>query len=168
MTSLGKKNEQKLQEQANIQIDKFKTDYDDNVNIITSQLDIYNSLFINLKNVVDLERTYKNENKSLLKKLKENTHDILTNERKTYYEDQQNDVLNNYYFYILFSIYIIIVLVIIFFSLVYPNQSSLKMRLLIILVFILLPFVSTWLLEKIVYIIYLLISMLPKNVYKNI
>jgi archaellum biogenesis protein FlaJ (TadC family) len=155
-----------LEREAITTANNLKKKYTDSINTITSQLDIYNGLLVNLQNVDELNRTYKIENNQLFKQFKEITHDVLTNERKTYYEDQQNDILNNYYYYILWTIYIIIVLCIVLFSLIYPSQSSWKVKISILIVFILLPYISTWLLGKIIYIIYWLFNLLPKNVYK--
>lgn len=158
--------ENELRQKAKLSVNNLKKKYDNIINTITSQLDIYNGLLVNLKNVIELDRTYRIENNQLLKQLKENTHDILTNERKTYYEDQENDVLKNYYYNILWIIYLIVVVCIIIFSLMYPSQSSWKVKILVVIVFIFLPFISSWLLGKIIYIIYWLFNLLPKNVYK--
>ena len=155
-----------LEQEAITTANNLEKSYADSIDAITSQLDIYNGLLINLKNVAELDRTYKIENSQLFKQFKENTHDVLTNERKTYYEDQQNDILNNYYYYILWTIYIIIVLCIVVFSLIYPSQSSWIIKISIVIVFIFLPYISTWLLGRIIYIIYWLFNLLPKNVYK--
>ncbi len=155
-----------LEQEARTTATNLEKSYADSINTITSQLDIYNGLLVNFKNVAELDRTYKIENSQLFKQFKENTHDVLTNERKTYYEDQQNDILNNYYYYILWTIYIIIVLCIVVFSLIYPSQSSWIIKISIVIVFIFLPYISTWLLGRIIYIIYWLFNLLPKNVYK--
>lgn len=160
------KSKNELKEQAETSVNNFKKKYDDNINTITSQLDIYNGLLVNLKNVIELDRTYRMENNQLFKQLKENTHDVLTNERKTFYEDQENDVLNTYYYNILWIIYVIVVICIIVFSLIYTSQSNWKVKIFIVIVFIFLPFISSWLLGKIIYIIYWLFNLLPKNVYK--
>jgi len=157
--------EEELSQVADLIIQTFKENYDDEISKIKSQLETYNGLLINFKNVVDLERKYKKENLQLYKQLKEDTNDILTNERKTYYEDQQISSLNAYYYYILWIIYIVVVLCLIVFSLIYPSQSSFYTKILLIILFIILPFISTFILGKIIYIVYWLFGLLPKNVY---
>lgn len=156
--------ENELEQTANLIIDKFKENYQDEVDKIQLQLNTYTGILINFNNVVDLEKKYKGENITLYKKLKDESNDILTNERKTYYEDQQNDTLNSYYYYILWVIYIIVVICLIIFSLMYPLQ--LKTKISVIILFIVLPFISTWILGIIINICYLIYGMLPKNVYK--
>lgn len=158
--------ENEFKQKADLIVQKFKEIYQDEIDKIKMQLDTYNGLLINFRNVVDLEKKYKKENAHLYKQLKENANDVLTNERKTYYEDQQNETLNSYYYYILLVIYIIVVLCLIVFSLIYPTQTTWKAKLLLVVIFLALPFISTWILGKIIYVIYWLFGLLPKNVYK--
>jgi hypothetical protein len=67
----------------------------------------------------------------------------------------------------LLGIYIICLIGFIIFSLMYPSQSSWIIKLATFIGFILLPFFSTWILEKFIYLIYTLYEMLPKNVYSQ-
>jgi hypothetical protein len=158
--------EEELKQKAELIVQQFKENYQDEIGKIKSQLDTYNGLLINFRNVVDLDRKYNRENIQLYKQLKDDSNDILTNERKTYYEDQENITLNLYYYYIFWIIYIVVVLCLIVFSIIYPSQTSWKGKLSLILIFILLPFISTWILGKIIFIVYWLSGFLPKNVYK--
>jgi len=152
-------------EKANRLADNIKGKFTDEINKIKSQLDTYNSIFINFSNISDLYKQYKIENEKLFKNFKKQSNDVLTNERKTYYQDQEIGVLNNYYTYILWVIYIIIVICYILFSLIYPTTYTLIKRILILILFIILPFISTWLLGKFIKFIYWLFDLLPKNVY---
>jgi hypothetical protein len=158
--------EDEFKEKANAIVQTLKDNYQTEVEKIKTQLETYDGLLINLQNVEELEKKYKRENKQLYKRLKENTNDILTNERKTYYEDQQNEALDSYYYYIFWTIYIIVVICLIIFTIVQPRQSSWKSKLFLVLIFVVLPFISTWVLGKIIFIAYWLFGLLPKNVYK--
>lgn len=144
---------------------QFKNKYNTEIDKINTQLDTYDSLLINLKNVYDYREQYIKENKDLFEQIKYEENDIITNERKTYYEEQEIDSLI-YYYYILFVIYIIVVICFGIFSFYYPSQTSFKIRLLILGVFIILPFISTFILGKIIQIVYWLFGLLPNNVYK--
>lgn len=157
--------EKELTEKANLFVDKFKENYKLEENKIHSQFETYDGLLINFRNIVDLYKQYKIENTKLYKQLKEDTNDILTNERKTFYEDQNNDYLN-FYYYILLVIYCIAVICFFVFSIIYPSQMNWKITAFIGLIFVLLPFISTWILGKFIQIIYGLFNLLPKNVYK--
>jgi hypothetical protein len=157
--------DEELAEKANIIADTFTENFDKEVKKIKSQIDSYNSLLINYENVFDLLNKYERENGLLWKELKKETNDLLTNERKTYYEDQNIGTLKFYYFYFLVTVYVICVLCFGAFSFIYPSQSSWIVRLGIFIAFIVLPFVSTWILGMIVYLLYEGYNLLPKNVY---
>jgi hypothetical protein len=154
-----------LQEKAQEIVNKFTEYFDSDSKEITTQIDTYEGLLINFKNVAELYLKYKKENVQLIKDLKDETNDVLTNERKTYYEDQKIDGLKGFYYYILLGIYIICLIGFIIFTLMYPSQSSFIKKIVSIIGFIALPFLSTWILGKIIYLIYTLYELLPKNVY---
>lgn len=158
--------ENELNKKADDMITKFKETTDEEIAKIKSQIQTYDGLLVNFRNVIDLYKQYKRENITLYKQIKDETNDVLTNDRKTYYEDQENENLNKYYHYILLIIYIIVVICFIVFSLFFPSQTSLKVRIILILLFIGLPFIATWLFGKFIYIVYWLFGLLPKNVYK--
>ena len=154
-----------LQEKAQEIVNKFTEYFMSDSKEITTQIDTYEGLLINFKNVAELYLKYKKENVQLIKDLKNETNDVLTNERKTYYEDQKIDGLKGFYYYILLGIYIICLIGFIIFTLMYPSQSSFIKKIVSIIGFIALPFLSTWILGKIIYLIYTLYELLPKNVY---
>jgi len=158
--------EQELTEKADLFTKMFKDNYDTEISKIKTQLETYNGLFINFRNIVDLYKQYKKENIELIKELKEETNDILTNDRKTYYENQQIDGLNLIYYYFLWIIYFLIVACFGVFSFIYPSQYNWKIRIFVLIIFIVLPFVSTIILGKFIQLIYWLFRILPKNVYK--
>lgn len=153
--------EETAQKIADISSENFKQD-EAKLNI---QIDSYDGLLLNFRNVVDLFDTYKKENTKLFLDLKNETHDVLTNERKTFYEDQRIDGLKFYYYYILLTIYIICVICFVVFSLIYPSQSTLKMRISILIALIVLPYVSSWILGNAIHLVYKAYGLLPKNVY---
>ena len=76
----------------------------------------------------------------ILKQLKDETNDILTNDRKTYYQDQGIDNLNLYYHYFFLLIYIIVVLCYLVYNFMYTSQLSVLVRGIIFVLMILLPF----------------------------
>ena len=146
---------------------KFIQQFETDAVIFKSQLDTYDALFLNYKNVYDLFFKYKEENTELFKELKDETSDTLTNDRKTFYQDQQIDGLKFYYFYFLLIIYIICVICFGIFSLIYPSPTSFKIKIFIFIGLIILPFFSSWILGIIIYLLYEIYNLLPKNVYKG-
>ena len=158
--------EAQLQEQAETLADTFEETFNEDSDKIETQLDTYNGLFLNFKNVSELYEKYKKENDKLFNQLKNDTNNVLTNERKTYYEDQEIDNLKFFYFYILLVVYIICVVCFGFFSLRFPSQSSFIQKIIIFVFLIILPFISTFVLGKLINLVYEVYDLLPKNVYK--
>ena len=153
--------ETQLQDKAQEIADKFTEYFQNDSKEITTQIDTYEGLLLNFKNVAELYLKYKTENVELIKDLKNETNDVLTNERKTYYEDQKIGGLKGFYYYILLGIYIIFLIG----FLKYPSQTSFRVKFVSIVGFILLPFFSTWILGRFIALIYTVYEMLPKNVY---
>lgn len=158
--------EKEIRYKAKLIADETTQKFNEEATKIKTQIEIYNGLFLNYTNVVDLYEKYKRENAELLIELKDETNDVLTNERKTYYEDQQIDSLKFYYYYFLVTVYIICVMSFGIFSLMYPSQSTTTTKIVIFILLIALPFISTFILGKIIYLIYELYNLLPKNAYR--
>jgi len=159
--------EKQLKEKADKAIEQYKEKYDEITEKIKKQIETYKGIFINFRNVADLYSKYKKENAELVKSLKNTTSDVLTNERKTFYQDQQVDVLKFYYYYIILIIYCICIFCFAIFSLIYPSKTDWKIRLATFIGLLLLPFVSTWFLGLFIYIVYTIYELIPKNVYKE-
>jgi hypothetical protein len=146
----------------------YEENFNEQSQNILSDVKIYSGLLSNLKNVAELYLKYKQENVELAKNLKDEVNDILTNERKTYYQDQGIDNLKFYYYYFLFITYIVCVILFGVFNFIYPSQMSGKIRAAILVMLIILPFISTWILGKIVMFFYNIYGLLPKNVHKSL
>lgn len=159
--------DEKLHSEANIISNEFINNFNKESDKIKSQIDSYDGILINFRNIVELYNQYKIENLELSNELKIETNDILTNERKTFYEDQNIDRLKFFYSYFFITIYVIFVFCFGIFSYIYPSSFAWPIRLCILIGFIILPFISTILLGKIIFILYEIYNLLPKNIYKN-
>jgi hypothetical protein len=159
--------DERLQKEAEQIANTFTEYFNDGAQNISTQISSYNSLILNYKNVFELYLKYKEENIELFKQLKEETNDVLTNDRKTYYQDQQIDSLKFYYYYFLLTIYVICVICYLIFSFVYPSQSTFIMRFGIFVGLVILPFFSSMILSTIIYLMNKAYEIFPKNVYKE-
>jgi hypothetical protein len=115
--------------------------------------------------VFDLYTKYKLENDELRKELKDTASDVLTNDRKTFYEDQGIENLNYYYSFIR-VIYIIVAIgfsISLFFV---ANKFSFITKIAVVALVSLYPFISTRLLSWIIQLYYAIVNALPKNVYR--
>jgi len=160
-------NEAKLTEIAKKITTTFKSSFDTQVKDLNITIDTYDGLLINFRNVVDLYTNYIKENAELKKELNETTKDIVTNDRKTYYQDQGISNLNSYYTYIL-VLYIITVVVYLVSIFVFPTSLSTFKKIIILLFLIIYPFISTRLLSWFISLYMKFVSILPKNVHTDI
>jgi len=153
----------KAQQITSTILDNFNKDG----NKITTDINSYNVLLLNYKNVLDLYKRYKSENDELKKNIQEEGNDILTNERKTYYENEGYTTLNTFY-YVLTIIYIIVLIVFLGSIFMFPSEMKMMVKFGILFGLIILYFISPYLLSTIVSIVYFIYNKLPKNVHLTI
>jgi archaellin len=156
-----------LNEKADKISELFSNIFQEEISNTNSNIDIYNNLLNNYQNVFDLYTKYKEENIILKKELKEETSDIFTNERKTYYENEGILSLNKYY-NILIIIYVITKIIFAISIFTFESLFSLKIKICIFIGLIILPFISSPILALIVNLVYKIYELLPKNVLKNL
>ena len=163
----NKMQQKQLQEEAGKIAKDFENTFNEYASKIDTQLGTYEGLLLNFKNVADLYLKYKEENEQLKKDLKETANDVITNERKTFYQDQQIDKMKFYYYHIILVLYIICVLAFGFFALIYPSKTSWKIRLATFILLVLLPFVSTYILALLLLFKNFLLQAIPKMAAQN-
>jgi hypothetical protein len=163
----NEEHEKILSKKAKIITNHFYQNFKKNSQMILSRIESYSSLLVNFQNVKDYYLNLSNEYPILTNELKNKNADILTKNRKSYYEDQGLDSLK-FYYNIFFYIYLFILvsfLICIFLS--QSNYSRGKLFF-IFLIMILYLFVG----QRIFSFIYWLgkqgIDLLPKNIYKSI
>jgi hypothetical protein len=158
---------QSLTDTANAEMATYQNTFNTIYNDTMSQINSYKSLLDNYNNVNQLNQYYISENNDLNNELIEESHDILTNRRKTFYEDQNISVLGSYY-YILLILYVVILIIYAIYIFVLPSPLSLLKKIILLVCLIILPFFSTWILSLIIKIVYNIYHILPKNVYTTL
>ena len=146
---------------------RFQTSFNSDSQDVNSKIQIYSALLINLENIVDLYMKYLNENLALKQELKYGTYDIVTNDRKTFYENQGIASLN-FYYYILLVINIVTLVVFLACIFIFPSTMSFLSKIGILISLIILFFTSSYLLAATIYGVYFIYNMLPKNVHLSI
>lgn len=131
---------------------------------ITQQIESYIGLLVNMQNVVDLYEQYKQENIALAKQLKEDATDIITNERKTYYEDQETE-WTSYVYYILLIVYIISAIGYVVFYLKTNIRMLSIWKIIKLCIVIVIPWLMKWFLRLLVMFVYWVAGLFPKNTY---
>jgi len=159
--------ENELQQKAEIVITTFKTNFNDGIEKATSSYDTYSGLLLNFAHIVELYTKLVKENGILTLAVKNKTSDVLTNDRKTYYEDQSIDNLGFYHTIILiiYAIFLIGFAVSIF---LFPSTSSRGSLLAILVFFIIYPFICVRIFTFLYYIKDTIMSVFPKDAYSDI
>ena len=128
----------------------------------------YNGLYLNMNNVNELLVKYIKENNHLEEDIKNDSSDILTNDRKTYYEDQSIDRLKYFYKWMKY-IYAFIVIVFLFCIFLVPSETtSIKKEIFIFVLLCLYPFIIISIFRLLNWIYKKMLNYMPKNVYKTL
>jgi len=159
--------DKELQNKAETITSNYQTKFNNSINTIKTNIQIYDGLLINFNNVVDLYKKYKKENNDLEKKLKITSSDTLTNDRKNYYEDQGINRIKMYYYFLLF-VYVFIVFVFLLSVFLVKTDVKLSIRLLILFLLIIYPFVCYWFFYFLQNFFVYIKGYFPNNVYRNL
>lgn len=126
----------------------------------------YNSDIINSKNTIELYADYLKKNKTTETLIRDSRGDMLTNDRKSYYEIQEYDNLVTWNSRFLYFYYFCVILFIVglFFL---PNQFTNIQKAIFIIIFVIYPFIIDYITSFLSKIINIIQSYLPKNVYNN-
>jgi magnesium-transporting ATPase (P-type) len=130
------------------------------------------------KNTEDLLNQYIEKNKILKLKLRESHGDILTNDRKTYYETEALNSLQIWYniFWIMYYFFVLILILAFAFSPsvmdVFSNSnysiSNFMKKIIIIVLFVFYPYYIDYVVRWIYGFIKNIVSRMPKNVYNDL
>lgn len=138
--------------------------FDNNIKIATVLTGDYNSLFTNYEYVNELYMDYVDKNAELTKSIDSKESDVITNDRKSYYETQNYDYLTHWY-YIFIRIYILLVVVFLLAVFLSPSNLSYLKKFGILLLLLVYPFVITYIILFMLSISNKIYGFLPKNVY---
>jgi hypothetical protein len=159
--------ENELKQKAQTIITTFQSNFTESIEKAKESHDTYGGLLLNFKHVVELYTNLLKENVMLSLQVKNKSSDVLTNDRKTFYEDQSIDSLNFYHIIILI-IYIICLIVFAVSIFVFPSTSSKASLIGTLVFFIIYPFICLRLFMFLYYVRDIIMSIFPKDVYKDI
>lgn len=127
----------------------------------------YNTALINSNYTKDLLNEYDKKNKELKIQLKDRRGDILTNDRKTYYENDALDTLNLWYRFWWYVYYILVLVFLISIFLVNSQMTNGK-KLILTVLLIFYPYYIELIVNWIYEFFSNIYKNLPKNVYNNL
>lgn len=159
--------EKKLYERAETISQAMTEHFDKEIKTVNTLNTYYNSELINAENIGELYNHYKASNQKLKKNIKSSNSDILTNDRKTYYETQGIDSLK-WWGNLFWLIYYILILVVVVMLVTSTAAFSIIKIIIILVVACLYPFIISPLINWVYNLFAYLFSFLPKNVYNTL
>jgi hypothetical protein len=126
-----------------------------------------NTDIINSKNTLELYKNYYVKNKDAEKIIKYSHGDIITNDRKSYYENQEKDNLKGWYNILLISYYI---LALVYFGrfVLSDNNLSIIKKIFIVIFLIIFPYIIDPITVWVISLIQKIAGFLPKDVYHDL
>jgi hypothetical protein len=157
--------EKELQEKAN-EIGKLISDSFNSEIEKAKLLNKYlNTDIINSLNTLELYKDYLKKNEKTEKKIKFSQGDILTNDRKSFYESQEKDSLKGWYNIFLFVYYLVALL---HFNTIFSNSNlSILFKIAIFILLCIIPFIIDGITVLILGLLKKIFDLVPKNVYLN-
>ena len=159
--------EKELEEKAEHIATIISENFDEEVGTVTTLNEVLNTDTINSVNTFELYDDYAAKNLALEAIIAGSKGDILTNDRKTYYETQEYDNLLKWRTRFLWVYYALVIVFIlgIFLFLTQMNTISLIIMVILLLVY---PFIIDGIVQTIWGAITKMLGYLPKNVYNNL
>jgi hypothetical protein len=161
---IEKEYKQKVDAIANQITEKFNEEIE-NANTMNG---FYNNIQMNSENTIELYEDYLKKNAEMQQIIKTSHGDVLTNDRKTYYETEALDRLKTWYT-ILSSLYWVLFIAFVISLFLSPSNLSRTKQILLVIFFVIYPFIV----HKVVLYFYkyfntLLIKNTEMNVYMNL
>jgi hypothetical protein len=126
-----------------------------------------NTALINSENTKELLKEYLEKNQILKIKLRERHGDILTNDRKTYYETEALERLQFWYF-LFWGIYYLLVITFLLALVLSPSNMTILTKIFLAVFFIFFPYLFHWTNQVVYKIYYWGLNRIPKNVYNDL
>lgn len=160
-------NAKRLQSNAEDAVNKLHVSFNENLAKATELNDTLSSLTTNVNYVTELYQSYLKNNNALEKKIDAYGTDLVTSDRKTYYETQNYDILRTWY-YIWRWIYFILLVVFAVGIFLSKSGYSIWAKLGLFALFALYPYFIDYVVLYLMKAVANLISLLPKNVYTTL
>lgn len=155
-----------LKKEAELIATELQTEFDRLINNAYTMKTYYDGILKSYNNTAELYSNYTNKNLLDEEKIKNNNSDILTNDRKSYYEKQQYDSLVGWYRLLMGVFYFIVYIFALGIIVLQSDFSKVKQVVLFLIIFFF-PLYVQWVMRLVLdFIDYF--NPIKKNVYKTI
>jgi len=159
--------EEELKTKANTISQMIEENFNYEVSSANTMNTYLNTALINSENTKELLKEYLEKNQVLKLKLRDRHGDILTNDRKTYYETEALERLQLWYL-LLWRIYYLLVITFLLSLVLSPSNITLLGKIFLAVFFIFFPYIFHWTNQVAYKIYYWVLNRIPKNVYNNL
>lgn len=160
-------NQLELETKAITIAESIKKNFKDEVTNANTMNTLLNTALINSEHTIKLFENYSEKNKELMLELKEKHGDILTNDRKTYYETEALDNLKLWYRFFLIVYFIVVTMLCL--ALVFANHNLTILKGIIIAILTIFYPLYIDYLVRLIYALWIsLVKRIPKNVYNDL
>jgi hypothetical protein len=159
--------EQELNQKAKIMGEMLTTNFNEEISNASLMNSYYNTELTNSAYTKELYLVYLEKNQQIQKEIKEHHSDVLTNDRKTYYETEALEDLK-YWYNFFWYIYYLFVMPIFTFALVTNSSYHLLFKILIEFIVFVYPYYIDFIFRQTYDFFYSIWMQLPKNVYNNL
>lgn len=163
-TSYNAMQESELKEKAKNIAEQLTTLFNNELTNANTMNSYLNTATINSQYTVDLLNTLLAKNKELAEQLKESHSDIITNDRKTYYENEAIDSLELWYVLFRHAFYFLSIILLI--TLISMRKYGNAVIAFLVLLFY--PFYINFVVKWLYHTITRLINQWPSNIYNNL
>jgi hypothetical protein len=158
--------ESELQKKAETITQLLAENFTDEIKNAKTMNSYYSTELENSLNTQELYNIYLVKNREIQQSIKGHHGDVLTNDRKTYYETDALEKLRAWYdifWYIYYAVFIIFVIALLF------NESiKLPKKIIFIFIAIIYPYIIDFIIKKIYEFFHSIWKQLPKNVYNDL
>lgn len=159
--------EEELKKKADTIAQLLKQNFNEELSSANTMNTYLNTALTNSQYTKDLLKEYLEKNQELKLKLREQRGDILTNDRKTYYETDALSTLKSWH-RLLWYLYYIVVLILIFSFIFAQSSLSVIKKIVIAVLIIFYPYYINYIVKWIYGVYNNIVSKIPKNVYNNL
>jgi len=166
-TNYNTMQQNELEQKANIIVQEISNKFNEETNNALLMNSYYNTEIINSANTIELYNEYLKKNADLEKSIKELRGDVITNDRKTYYESEAIDNVKMWHKFLIAVYYILVAAFVITVIMSEGEYSRIK-QLIVTIILIAYPFIIDPVV-KWIYSMYLsLENNAPSNVYMKL
>jgi hypothetical protein len=158
--------EEELKQKSDMITQTLAANFNDEISNAKTMNSYYNTELENSSNTNELYKIYLVKNKEIQDSIKGHHGDVITNDRKTYYETEALEKLQSWYTFYWYVYYILFVILTI--AIIFNSSIGIVKKIIFLGLALVYPYIINPILHKIYGSIHSMYKQLPKNVYNDL